>query len=169
MRVEHEYTRRGAWVYLAALDVHHCRIFGRCEQKNGIIPFDSLVDQVMTRLPYIKALRVFWIVNNGPSHRGLPAQKRLQNKYPRLVLVHTPVHASWLNQVEIYFSILKRKVLTPNNFPDLASLAERILEFQYYWESIGQPFQWNFSRDDLNELLRKIRIGNPPVALSLAS
>lgn len=169
MRVEHEYTRCGAWVYLAALDVHHCRIFGRCEPTNGIAPFDSLVDQVMTRLPYIKAKRVFWVVDNGSAHRGLLAQKRLQSKYSNLVLVHTPVHASWLNQIEIYFSILKRKVLTPNDFPDLAALAERILDFQYYWESIAQPFQWNFNRHDLDKLLRKIGNFTPSTSLSLAS
>ena len=86
-----------------------------------------------TRPPYDEARRVFWIVDNCPAHRGSKAVQRLQTRYPRLVLVHAPVHASWLNQVEIYFSIVQRKVLTPNDFPDLNSLAERLLDFQYYW------------------------------------
>jgi hypothetical protein len=157
-RVEHQYTRCGAWTYLAALDVHNPRVFGRCEKKNGIAPFDRLIDQVMTRPPYSDARRVFWIVDNCSSHRGQKAVQRLQNKDPRLVLVHAPFHASWLNQIEIYFSIVQRKVLTPNDFANLAAVAERLLEFQYYWESIAQPFDWKFTRRDLHELLRKIAL-----------
>jgi hypothetical protein len=160
MRVEHEYKRCGAWVYLAALDVHHARVFGRCERKNGIDPFARLIDQVMTRPPYMNARRVFWIVDNCSTHRGEAAVQRLRNQDPRLVLVHTPVHASWLNQIEIYFSIVQRKVLTPNDFPNLAAVAERLLDFQYYWESIARPFEWKFTRRDLNQLLRKL--ANPP-------
>jgi hypothetical protein len=90
LRVEHEYERCGAWVYLAALDVHHARIFGRCETKNGIAPFDRLVEQVMTRPPYDEARRVFWIVDHGSAHRGARAVQRLQTRYPRLQLVHAP-------------------------------------------------------------------------------
>lgn len=155
MKVEHEYTRCGAWAYMAALDVHRARVFGRCERRTGIDPFDRLVDQVMTRPPYNDARRVFWIVDNGSSHRGLASVERLQNKYPRLVLVHGPVHASWLNQIEIYFSIVQRKVLTPNDFPNLNAVAERLFDFQYYWEKIAEPFQWKFTRADLARLLAK--------------
>jgi DDE superfamily endonuclease len=156
MRVEHEYRRGGAWAYLAALDVHHARLFGRCESKNGIAPFDRLVDQVMTRSPYDRARRVFWIVDNGSAHRGPRAVARLQSRYPRLVLVHGPLHASWLNQIEIYFSIVQRKVLTPNDFSGLDAVAERLLAFQRYYESIAKPFEWKFTRHDLMQLLSKM-------------
>jgi len=156
MRVEHEYERCGAWVYLTALDVHYARVFGRCETKNGIAPFDRLVEQVMTRPPYDEARCVFWIVDNCSAHRGSKAVQRLQTRYPRLVLVHAPVHASWLNQVEIYFSIVQRKVLTPNDFPDLNSLAERLLDFQYYWQATARPFEWKFTRQDLTEPMAKL-------------
>ena len=154
-RVEHEYIRCGAWAYLAALDVHQARVFGRCEARSGIAPFDRLVEQVMTRSPYAEARRVFWIVDNGSAHRGQASLKRLQGRFPRLTLVHGPVHASWLNQIEIYFSIVQRKVLSPNAFSGLDALAERLLEFQSYWEAIARPFQWKFSRRDLAELLAK--------------
>ena len=100
---------------------------------------------------------MFWIVDNGSSHRGLASVQRLQQKYPRLVLVHGPVHASWLNQIEIYFSVIQRKVLTPNDFPTLDALAQRLLDFQYYWETIATPFQWRFTRQDLARLLQKCR------------
>jgi hypothetical protein len=156
MRVEHEYFRCGAWAYMAALDVHHARVFGRCEPKNGIAPFDRLVEQVMTRPPYHDARRVFWIVDNCSAHRGARAVQRLQDRYPRLVLVHAPIHASWLNQVEIYFSIVQRKVLSPNDFASLEALAERLLDFQYYWESAARPFEWKFTRQDLANLLAKL-------------
>jgi hypothetical protein len=153
MRVEHEYARCGAWAYLAALDVHHARVFGRCESTTGIAPFDRLVEQVMTRPPYNEARRVFWIVDNGSSHRGAASVARLCSRFPRLRVVHGPVHGSWLNQIEIYFSIVQRKVLSPNDMPSLDALAERLLEFQYYWEATAKPFEWKFSRQDLARVL----------------
>jgi hypothetical protein len=156
MRVEHEYERAGAWAYLAAWDVHHARLFGRCEPTTGIAPFDRLVRQVMTAPAYRAARRVFWIVDNGSSHRGAPSVDRLQRQYPNLVLVHGPVHASWLNQVEIYFSIVQRKVLTPNDFTSLADLERRLLAFQRHYEAVARPFEWTFTRRDLARLLAKL-------------
>ena len=122
MKVEHEYARCGAWAYLAALDVHHGKLFGRCERRSGILSFDQLVEDVMSQPPYKTARRVFWIVDNGSSHRGPRSVERLQSRYANLVLVHVPVHASWLNQIEIYFSILQRKALMPNDFQSLEIL-----------------------------------------------
>lgn len=116
MWVEHEYFREGAWTYLAAWDVHQAKVFGRCEVKSGIAPVDRLVTEVMSQEPYQSARRVFWIMDNCSAHRGQKAAQRLCDKWPNAILVHTPVHASWLNQVEIYFSIVQRKVLTPNDF-----------------------------------------------------
>jgi len=92
---------------------------------------------------------VFWIVYNCSAHRGAKAGDRLRSQFPRLQLVHAPIHASWLNQLELYFSIVQRKVLTPNDFRDLNAVAERLLDFQYYWEATAQPFEWKFTRDDL--------------------
>jgi hypothetical protein len=156
MKVEHEYERAGAWAYLAAWDVHRAKVFGRCEPTTGIAPFDRLVAQVMTAAPYCDARRVFWIVDNGSSHRGARAVVRLRQQYPNLVLVHGPVHASWLNQIEIYFSIVQRKVLTPNDFASLAAVENRLLAFQRHYESHAGPFEWTFSRHDLAQLLVKL-------------
>ena len=162
MRVEHEYGRCGAWAYLAALDVHRAKVFGHCERQSGIAPFQRLVDHVMRQPPYNKARRVFWIMDNGSSHRGAKCVARLQEKYPRLVPVHGPVHASWLNQIEIYFSIVQRKVLTPNDFPSLAAVEERLLAFQTHYETIAHPFEWKFTRRDLAKLLNKIKLHAAP-------
>jgi hypothetical protein len=163
MRVEHEYVRCGAWAYLAALDVHRAKVFGRCERKTGIAPFERLVDHVMHQPPYNQARRVFWIMDNGSSHRGARCVARLQAKYPRLVPVHGPIHASWLNQIEIYFSIIQRKVLTPNDFPTLAAVKQRLLAFQTHYEAMAQPFEWKFTRHDLAKLLNKFRSHSDPL------
>jgi hypothetical protein len=156
MSVEHEYKRGGAWAYLAAWDVHRAKVFGRCEATTGIGPFDRLVAQVMAQAPYRSATRVFWVVDNGSSHRGERARARLRATWPQLVLVPTPVHASWLNQIEIYFSIVQRKVLTPNDFPSLTAVEDRLLRFQERYESVAAPFQWTFTRQDLAALLAKL-------------
>lgn len=164
MRVEHEYNRAGAWAYLAALDVHRARLFGRCEATTGIAPFDRLVAQVMNQPPYRNARRVFWIVDNGSSHRGVSCVSRLQAAYRNLVVVHAPVHASWLNQIEIYFSVVQRKALTPNDFTSLGAVQERLLKFQAYYESIATPFEWKFTRRDLQRLLYKLDTPAAPTA-----
>src|SRR3989337_1823342 len=106
----------------------------------------------MSQQPYCSAKQVFWIVYNGSSHRGQPSIKRLQGKWPQIVVVHLPVHASWLNQIEIYFSIIQRKVLTPNDFPSLEAVKERLHKFQEHYEKIAKPFEWKFTREDLSKM-----------------
>jgi transposase len=156
MRVEHEYERRGALAYLAAWDVHHARLFGRCEPTTGIDPFGRLVEQVMITEPYASARRVFWVVDNGSSHRGQASVDRLEGTWPNLRLVHLPIHASWLNQVEIYFSVIQRKVLTPNDFRDLLEVERRLLGFQRRYEQTAVPFDWRYTRADLQRLLCRL-------------
>jgi hypothetical protein len=117
--------------------------------------FDALVAEVMTTEPYASARRVFWVVDNGTIHRGQKPIDRLQGAWPNLVLVHLPRHASWLNPIEIYFSILTRKALIPGHFNDLDELSERILGFQQEFRKTT-PFDWTFIRPDLNALLDRL-------------
>ena len=156
MRVEHEYERRGALCYLAAWDVRHAKLFGHCAPTSGIVAFNQLVSQVMDQDPYRSASRVFWIVDNGSSHRGSASIQRLQQRWPNIVVVHLPIHASWLNQIEIYFSIVQRKVLTPNDFPDLRTLEEQLLAFQAHYQRLAEPFEWRYTRADLSRLLSRL-------------
>jgi DDE superfamily endonuclease len=156
MRVEHEYDRGGALAYLAAWDVHRAKVFGRCEPTTGIAPFTRLVDQVMSVEPYASARRVFWVVDNGSSHRGQRAVDRLQQQWPNARLVQLPTHASWLNQIEIYFSVVQRKVLTPNDFVNLADTEARLLAFERRYEHTAAPFQWRYTRSDLTKLLERL-------------
>ena len=155
-RLEHEYDRGGSLAYLAAWDVHRAKVFGRCEPTTGIEPFARLVDQVMTTEPYASARRVFWVVDNGSSHRGQRAIDRLRSRWRNARLVQLPLHASWLNQIEIYFSVVQRKVLTPNDFADLGDVESRLLAFERRYEQTASPFEWRFTRSDLAKLMERL-------------
>jgi hypothetical protein len=115
-----------------------------------------LVEQVMGNEPYASAKRVFFIVDNGSSHRGRPANDRLASRFPNAVMVHTPVHASWLNQIEIFFSIMQRKVVSPNDFTDLDEVRNRLRAFEDRYNATAQPFQWRFTTSDLDDLLARL-------------
>jgi hypothetical protein len=154
-KVEHEYERNGALCYLAAWDARRAKIFDRCAPKDGIAPFDALIEQFMSQHPYRSAQRVFLVIDNGSAHRGKRSIDRLQGTWPNLIVVHTPIHASWLNQAEIYFSVVQRKVVTPNDFADLDTLEAHLLAFGRRYEQIAAPFQWKFTREDLHKLLAK--------------
>ena len=155
-RIENEYERGGALQYLAAWDVQRGYVMGRCEPRTGIEPFGRLVTQVMEQEPYRSANRVFWVVDNGSSHRGKTAKERLKAVYENLILVHTPVHASWLNQVEIYFSIIQRKVLTPNDFASLEEVEQRLLFYEELSNQHPRPFKWKFDREKLLKFLERL-------------
>jgi hypothetical protein len=156
-RLEHEYEREGAWNYLAAWDVHRGVAIGRCEQRKGIEPFKRLVHQVMQQDPYRRARRVFWIVDNDTAHRGEKSIERMRQWFPKVVLLHTPVHASWINQIEIYFSIVQRKVLTPNDFDSLDQLAECLSRFEDYFNEYPSPFNWTFDRKRMHRYLNRLK------------
>jgi DDE superfamily endonuclease len=156
MRVEHEYDRKGALAYLAAWDVHRGQVIGRCEDSTGIEPFARLTEQVMSTQPYASADRVFWIVDNGSSHRGQASIDRIRTAWPTAHLIHTPVHASWLNQCEIYFSVVQRKVVCPNDFTDIDQIRDRLAAFETRYNPIATPFGWKFTRHDLRDLIQRI-------------
>src|SRR5262245_2037712 len=156
MRIEHDYDRGGALAYLAAWDVHRGQVTGRCEGTTGIAPFSRLVERVMTAEPYASARRVFWIVDNGSSHRGAASVRRMAATWPNAHLIHLPAHASWLDQAEIYFSVVQRKALTPNDFTSLDQIRDRLAAFEVRYNAIARPFTWKFTRTDLNALLQRI-------------
>jgi hypothetical protein len=154
-RIESEYDRNGALQYLAAWDVHRGIVLGRCEKKTGIKPFGHLVDLVLDQQPYVDATRLFFVVDNGSSHRGKTSVERMRRRDKRIFLVHTPIHASWLNQVEIYFSIIQRKVLTPNDFPTLEAVRVRLKLYEELSNRKPRPFAWRFTRQDLLDWLKR--------------
>ena len=113
-----------------------------------------------------RARRVFWVVDNGSAHRGERSIERLEGRWPNLRLIHLPTHASWLNQVEIYFSIIQRKLLEPNDFSDLALLARTLNEFEHHWDKVAEPFDWQFTRDDLAALIERLTSHEPQLRLA---
>jgi transposase len=163
-RQEFEYRRGGTLAYLAAYDVHAARVLGRTAASTGITPFGELVEQVMSSEPYASAARVFWIVDNGASHNGARSIARMRTAWPTAELVHLPIHASWLNQVEIFFSIVQRKVIKPGDFADLEALTERLLAFQDRYNATAEPFDWHFTRRSLDRLLQRLASHEPLAA-----
>jgi transposase len=168
-RVEFEYQRHGTLAYFGGYDVHHARLIGSIAPTTGIIPFTELVAKVMTTEPYASARRVFWIVDNGSSHCGQASVERINAAWPTATLVHLPVHASWLNQIEIVFSVIGRKVVRPGDFADLDALAQRLRAFEARYNATARPFDWTFTRADLLELCRRIDAHQPTVSLAPAA
>lgn len=160
-RVEFEYTRHGTLAYFGAYDVHRARLMGRVEPTTGIEPFGALVNQVMSTEPYAGAKRVFWVVDNGSSHAGARSVERMAQAWPNAQLVHLPIHASWLNQIEIVFSIIQRKVIKPADFADLDALTARLTAFEPRYNATATPFDWRFTRTDLAALLARIDTHRP--------
>ena len=155
-QVEFEYERLGTLTYQAALDVHQAHLIGQIVESNCILTFNQLVDTVMNQPPYNSARRVFWIVDNGSSHHPNTFPARLMGQHEHAIAVHLPVHASWLNQIELYFSILERKALTPRDFDSSLEMTERILAFEDRFNQQAQPFNWKFSADDLRQRMQSL-------------
>ncbi len=169
VRVEHEYDRAGALALLAALDVRTGKVFASCPHTTGIAPFMTLMGQVMSQQPYASAPRVFVIVDNGSDHRGQAAIRRLRDAYPNATMIHTPVHASWLNQVEIVFSIVQKKVISPNDFASTAQLAATLLAFTGRYNQTARTFNWKYTAADLAGLLKRISARHEPASLPEAA
>jgi hypothetical protein len=155
-QVEFEYERGGTLAYMGAYDVHRARLIGSVADKTGIVPFMDLVNKVMTAEPYASARTVYWVVDNGSSHNGQRSIDRMRQAWPTARLVHLPVHASWLNQIEIVFSIIQRKVIKPADFADLDALAHRLCRFEDRYNETATPFDWRFTTADLTAMLERV-------------
>jgi hypothetical protein len=134
--------------------MHTGKVFASTTATTGIKPFTDLIGQVMSRPEYNNAPRVFAIVDNGSDHRGQAAIDRLAKAHPNAVMIHPPVHASWLNQ--IFFSIIQNKVVSPNDFAGLDELSHTLLAFVDRYNQAARPFTWKFTASDLTGLLRRI-------------
>jgi hypothetical protein len=156
-RVEFEYERLGTVAYHAAWDVFRGQVFGRVAPNTCIATFNLLVDLVMTQEPYQSSARTFWIVDGGCAHHPSTFPARLQGMYPNAVAVSLPTHSSWLNQIEIYFSIVQRKVLTPMDVANAEILTERLFGFQDYYQERAKPFSWKFTAANLKERLDALK------------
>lgn len=155
-RYEFEYERHGTLCYLCFLDVFTGVVYGETSAKTGIDPFEQALRRLLEQRRYQQAERLFLIVDNGSSHHPNTSPERLRAQHPNLTLVHLPVHSSWLNQIEIYFSIVHRKALTPLDFDSLEALEQRLKWFQWHYNQQAQPFQWNYTREKLEKLVQRL-------------
>ena len=158
MQVEFEYERLGTLAYHAALDVFRGKLFGQVVDTTSIATFNQLVDQVMRQEPYQSDERVFWLVDGGCAHHRSTFPSRLSGMYPNAIAVMLPLHSSWLNQIELYFSIVQRKVLTPLDVADATALTNRLLNFQDYYAHVAKPFTWKFTSADLKNRLDALAV-----------
>ncbi len=156
IRYEHEYKREGSLALLTGLDVHTGQVFGSTPVTTGILPFMKLAARVMARPEYTNAPRVFVIAGNGSDHRGQAAIRRLAAAWPNAIMIHTPIHASWLNQVEIFFSVIQKKVVTPNDFGSLDQLSGTLLAFIDRYNQTAKPYSWKYTSADLHDLMKRI-------------
>ncbi len=149
-------SRRGVLTYQAAVVVGTGKVMGAFPERNSIESFDAFVDSVMAKEPCRSAGRVFWITDNGAVHQPKTFPDRLRARHPKAISVHLPVHASWLNQIEIYFGIVQRKALTPNDFTGPEAIKERLAGFQRRHARTARPFSWRYTKTDLEETLRRL-------------
>ena len=168
-RVEFEYQRHGTVCYQAFLNVFTGKVYGEVHDRSDIETFERTLGHCLAQPGYAAAERVFLIVDNGSSHHPSTSPARIQAQYPQVTTVHLPTHSSWLNQIELYFSILHRKALTPSDFPSVAALEERLYRFQHAYNQRAEPFRWQYTRHDLEAYIQRLALHEERFAEAAAS
>jgi hypothetical protein len=158
MHVEREYGQRGALAFHNALHIHYVRVRGQCEDASSIVLLSRPVEEAMTTRPYASARRMFCAAGNGTWYRGQASFDRMATAWSTTKLVHLPTHASWRSQIEIFFSMIQRKVLAPNDFQHLEAVAYRLVAFQGCWQTTATAFDRKFTRTDMHRLLARSAI-----------
>ena len=141
VRVEHEYTRAGALNLLAAFDTRTGEVIGVCRKRKRQIEFIELLEAIDHETPSSITV-IHLICDNVSTHHGKLVRAWLAH-HPRFRLQFTPVHCSWMNQVEQWFSVLQGKRLVVSNFASLDDLEAKILSFIDEWNEQAHPFAWS--------------------------
>ena len=140
VRVEHEYERKGALNLFAAFDTRTGKVYGHTAERKRQKEFIEFLEQLDREIP-VEITVIHIVLDNLRMHKGKQVQAWLA-QHPRFVFHHPPVHCSWMNQVEQWFSILQRKRLAIADFADKAELAERLQAFIKEWNEVAHPFKW---------------------------
>jgi transposase len=140
VHLEHEYQRKGALQLFAAFDTRTGEVTAILRRRKRQAEFIELLEKIDRETPETITL-IHLVCDNLSVHKGKLVQAWL-HKHPRFQMHFTPVHCSWMNQVEQWFSILQRKRLTAPNFADLDALEERVLAFIAEWNATAHPFAW---------------------------
>ncbi|MGH9920651.1 MAG: IS630 family transposase [Nitrososphaerales archaeon] len=154
-KVEFEYSRKGTLCFQGALDVRRGRVFGGFPERNTAEAFRRFVTEVMGHEPYASATRVFWVTDNGSAHHPKSFGPWLAATFPHAQAVHTPVHASWVDQEELFLAILTKKALTPRDFANREEAEARIRGFLARWNRRPRPFRWTYTRENLRADLKR--------------
>lgn len=152
LHVEHEYARAGALNLLAGFDIRTGEVIGICRKRKRQVEFIELLEEIDRRTPAEIAF-IHLVCDNVITHKGKLTRAWLA-RHPRFRMHFTPVHCSWMNQIEQWFSILQRKRLAVANFADLSTLAARITAFIAEWNAAAHPFKW--SRASFAKILAKV-------------
>lgn len=151
-RLEHEYTRKGALNLFAAFDTRTGEVMGILRRRKRQVEFIELLEEIDRTTP-AKITAIHLICDNVSVHHGKMVRAWLE-KHPRFQMHFTPVHCSWMNQVEQWFSILQRKRMSAPNFQDLADLEAKIKAFIVEWNEVAHPFNW--TRQSFEKVLAKV-------------
>jgi hypothetical protein len=143
VQVEHEYRRDGATHLFAAFDTRSGRVFGLPARRKRQVEYLALLEHLDRAIP-ASVTAIHLLADNLSVHHGKLVRAWLA-AHPRFVAHFTPVHCSWMNPVEQWFGILRRKRLRSPNFPDLAALQRAILRFIDDWNERAHPFRWTAS------------------------
>lgn len=138
--LEHEYIRKGALNLFAAFDTRSGEVIGLCRRRKRQVEFIELLEEIDRRTPASVTL-IHIVCDNVSTHHGKLVRAWLE-AHPRFQIHFTPVHCSWMNQVEQWFSILQRKRMVAPNFNDLADLEAKISTFIKEWNQVAHPFAW---------------------------
>jgi transposase len=160
MQVEHEYARKGALQLFAALDTRTGTVYGKTFRRKRQVEYLAFLDELDRTIP-ASITTIHLICDNVSVHHGQVVRQWLA-VHPRFVSHFTPVHCSWMNQVEQWFSILQRKRLRHPNFVDLTDLAAKLAQFIQEWNQAAHPFRWTPSSFD--KVLTAVEAALPEVA-----
>jgi transposase len=165
VRVEHEYERKGALNLFAAFDTRTGKVYAHTAERKRQKEFIEFLDQLDREIP-ASVTKVHLVLDNLRMHTGKQVQAWLE-KHPRFAFHHPPVHCSWMNQVEQWFSILQRKRLAIADFRDKAQLAERLHAFVAEWNEHAHPFEW--SRKSVAKIIAKCEVAESELPLAMAA
>jgi transposase len=167
VRVEHEYERKGALNLFSAFNTRTGKVYGHTAERKRQKEFIEFLEQLDREIPAEITL-IHIVLDNLRMHKGQQVQAWLA-KHPRFVFHHPPVHCSWMNQVEQWFSILQRKRLAIADFADKAELAQRLKAFIAEWNEVAHPFKW--TTKSVTKIMAKCHIttANLETPLALAA
>jgi transposase len=154
VRVEHEYERKGALNLFAAFDTRTGKVYGQCHERKRQAEFIQFLEYLDREIPaQITVIHV--VMDNLRVHKGKQVQAWLA-EHPRFQFHFTPVHCSWMDQVEQWFGILQRKRFGIADFASKADLKEKILRFIEQWNRYAKPFKW--TRRSFDKVLAKAEL-----------